>query len=404
MVEQMSEQPSPAFIRELRRVLRHLYDPDVLRNSPLRVLLPETRRDSPAELQALLSSAIEALKPASGTSSQSAAYRTYHTLSGRYLQQFSQSEVARGLGVSLRQLRRQDQLALRVLAERLWVSHHLDEWPEAAWTPVAATAAANTKQEHGREQELQWLERSEKPEVIALAELVGGLLRTIAPLAAAAAVELKVWVPEDLPHLLVPAGTLRQALLNLLSAAIHQAAGSRVTLAAKEADNGQLTIHIAPAPPESSEELAMARQLLSLMHGTLTVERDLLSLALPHASRVTVLVIDDNADALELMQRYLAGTSYLFAGTRDPEQGLAMAASLRPCAIVLDIMLPGIDGWDLLGRLRAHPTLLGVPIIVSTILPQQKLALALGAAAFLRKPVGKADLLETLDRFCVNGN
>jgi len=62
-------------------------------------------------------------------------------------------------------------------------------------------------------------------------------------------------------------------------------------------------------------------------------------------------------------------------------------------------MLPGTDGWELLGRLREHPSLEGVPVIVSTILPQDKLARTLGAAGFIRKPLSRETLLSTLDRY-----
>jgi CheY-like chemotaxis protein len=65
---------------------------------------------------------------------------------------------------------------------------------------------------------------------------------------------------------------------------------------------------------------------------------------------------------------------------------------------VLDVMMPEQDGWTLLGQLREHPTTRGVPIIVCTILPQEQLALTLGAAEFIRKPVSRKTLLSALDR------
>jgi CheY-like chemotaxis protein len=64
----------------------------------------------------------------------------------------------------------------------------------------------------------------------------------------------------------------------------------------------------------------------------------------------------------------------------------------------MDVMLPSINDWALLGQLRVHPALLGVPIIVCTILPQEDLALALGAAVYLRKPINREVLLSMLDQ------
>jgi len=152
------------------------------------------------------------------------------------------------------------------------------------------------------------------------------------------------------------------------------------------------------------EDLEMAKQLVALSGGELQVvfrgEAGLFDaqLALSAAARAVVLVIEDNSDALRLMERYLAGTRYHFVGVRNPEEALARAAELRPQIILLDVMLPGIDGWELLGRLREHPKTRGIPIIACTILPQEQLALTLGAAAFLRKPVSREALLAALDR------
>jgi CheY-like chemotaxis protein len=99
-----------------------------------------------------------------------------------------------------------------------------------------------------------------------------------------------------------------------------------------------------------------------------------------------------------LMHRYLEGTRYRFVGVRDPEQALTQAQALSPHLILLDVMLPGVDGWEVLGRLRENPVFRSIPVIVSTILPQEQLALTLGAAAFLRKPASRETLLRTLDR------
>jgi CheY-like chemotaxis protein len=96
------------------------------------------------------------------------------------------------------------------------------------------------------------------------------------------------------------------------------------------------------------------------------------------------------------MERYLAGTPYRFAGVRDTRNAVAMAEKIRPGAIVLDVMMPEKDGWNLLGQFRQHPAIKDIPVIVCTILAQRDLALALGADDFLRKPVSRQILLAAL--------
>ena len=122
------------------------------------------------------------------------------------------------------------------------------------------------------------------------------------------------------------------------------------------------------------------------------------SIIVPTAERLPVLVIDDNVDTLNLMQRYLSGSRYHFCGTARPQDALPMAEQVQPQILVLDVMLPGIDGWELLGRLREHPKTRDRPVIVCSILPQDQLALALGAADYLPKPVSQQELLSALDR------
>jgi CheY-like chemotaxis protein len=121
-------------------------------------------------------------------------------------------------------------------------------------------------------------------------------------------------------------------------------------------------------------------------------------LLLPCVAPLRVLFIDDNADTQELYSRYLTHTRYAYTGERDATQALALAAAVTPQIIVLDVMLPGIDGWEVLGRLRTHPRTTMTPVIICSILPLDQLAVSLGAAEVLQKPVSREKLLRCLDR------
>jgi CheY-like chemotaxis protein len=119
---------------------------------------------------------------------------------------------------------------------------------------------------------------------------------------------------------------------------------------------------------------------------------------LPVYEQQTVLVIDDNADFAQLLGRYAAGTRYRVVGAQDAEAALGALPAVLPHVIVLDVMMPHVDGWEMLRRLRKHPIAAWLPIVVCTMLKQPELAYALGATAFLAKPVTQADFLETLAR------
>ncbi len=85
----------------------------------------------------------------------------------------------------------------------------------------------------------------------------------------------------------------------------------------------------------------------------------------------------------------------------EPEQAVPLAELNHPKVIVLDVMMPGVDGWEVLQRLRQNPTTADIPIIVCTILAQEELALSLGVDDFLRKPVSQQSFLNALNQFTV---
>jgi CheY-like chemotaxis protein len=405
-----------AFERDLRRALQHLYDPAKLGRSSLLELFGLRQRDDPASsLQRLLLDAIQTLRPKAQAPSDSAARRLHYILNQRYVQQFSQADVARNLAMGGRHVRRLQVQALQALADYLWARYELAnravEQGPANSTPEPWSLSTGVP---SQEQELEWLTKSYRNEPLELAPVLQALLKTVAPLSQALNVEVVCAIPDGLPRLAVQPMATRQAVLNVLTAAIRATADGRVEIGV-EVRPGEVMIAIGSLvqgrgaasllPRKAQESLEMARQLLALSDGSLEVQtgQDARSpfrarLVLPAAGVVTVLVIDDNTDTLQLFQRYLEGSRYRFVGLHDPQDSLTLVTEYSPQVIVLDVMLPGVDGWELLQRLREHPQTRNVPIIVCTILPEDDLALALGAAGFVRKPVNQGAFLAALDR------
>ena len=111
-----------------------------------------------------------------------------------------------------------------------------------------------------------------------------------------------------------------------------------------------------------------------------------------------VVVIDDDRASLDLMSAYLDGLGVRVVRARSGEEGLDTIRRVRPVAALLDIRLPGIDGWEVLENLRADPATQTLPVIIATILDEKSRGLAAGAAEYLIKPVGREDLLAALRR------
>jgi signal transduction histidine kinase len=113
--------------------------------------------------------------------------------------------------------------------------------------------------------------------------------------------------------------------------------------------------------------------------------------------RGTVLVIEDDPPSAELLSVYLEGAGYQAVVARDGTAGLELARELLPRAVILDIRLPDVDGWELLARLKGEPQTAALPVVVVSMLDERSHGLALGAAGYLVKPVAREQILDALE-------
>ncbi len=100
-----------------------------------------------------------------------------------------------------------------------------------------------------------------------------------------------------------------------------------------------------------------------------------------------VLVIDDDATVQDLLRRSLSRDGFRVETANDGASGLTRARELQPAIITLDVMMPGMDGWEVLGALKADPMTANIPVIVMSIVDEKGLGFSLGAADYLTKPL-----------------
>ena len=352
------------------------------------------------DVQGALLQTIRQLKPPLNVPAHSAAWRIYNTLNLRYVQGLSQSEAAAQLNIGSRQMRREQQRAVQAVAVLLFERPAADGQRTGDAEPEFDQAAAGAR-----------------PEFAHLDDLLRSTLRLFDALLERQRVHLTITAPSSMPAVRANAMVLRQLLVsgfNWLIGGVSDAEVqieasieprqiairmAKVSHAASDPDLARTPVNQATDP--SADALHTVRQLAGLLRAPVELSRApgwiSLTIRVPTDDAQCVLMIDDNPHAIQLVQRYLQQTAdfYVLAVT-DPSEALRQAVSARPACILLDVMMPERDGWELLTTFRAHPDTAGIPIIVSSVLREGNLAQALGATAMLVKPFTAAQLISLL--------
>jgi signal transduction histidine kinase/CheY-like chemotaxis protein len=280
-----------------------------------------------------------------------------------------------------------------------------------------------------------------------LSELINSVMPTVTGLVKGKPIELQKDVAEDLPLVQADPLKIRQVLINLLSNAakftdegfirVEACRGANTlgepTVTVKVVDSGQ---GIAPddkqklfkpfsqvdaSPTRKSGGtglgLSICRHLIDMHGGQIGVESLLnrgssfyftIPIKQPlfrsktnednQPEEVVVLSIDDEAGVLDLYQRYLEGLGYAVVPLTDPLKAVETARRLKPMVITLDIMIPGLDGWQILEDIKSDPEIGDTPVIICSVLENQEKGIKLGAADYLLKPILQADLVNAIER------
>ncbi len=362
------------------------------------------------QLGEVLRAAIGELRPREVTETNLGALRRYQYLDRRYLRGLRAAHVAQDLGLSDRQARRIHQEAIEALAGIVWSRRQRAIPAPFGASPVGPREAEPAASE--LEAEVARLGTTPVVEGASLGEVIRSALATVAPLAARHRVEVDIPSLPSLPLLAVDRAVLRQVLVNLLVSWIEANArrievGVRSSCAALEVAFTIWLRGLADSKPndylEHDEPLRVVQRLLQLQAGTIEARatddaRRVVALTVPVVQPATILLVDDNPDTLRLFRRYLSGGGYRPIEASDSRQALALARQAQPRAIVLDVMLPSQDGWEILQALRNDLATERIPVVICSVLHQEELAHALGATAYLAKPVSRDAFLMTLRR------
>jgi CheY-like chemotaxis protein len=351
-------------------------------------------RQRAQRLRALLLEAIEGLSPVRPMPFGSVESRSCDVLTLRYIERSPVVELAEELSLSRRQVHRDLRQAEKRLTELL-----------AAWaapTEPASEVTAEPSTGHPSEELAVF---SQHPTLVQLASALPEVVALVQPLADQLGVGIRLPQGSDMPEVLVDRAFLNQALVHVLSLAVQFCQHGDVRLDVEpSADGARVRVRLnTPRTSDLEARLEPATRLAAPQVGvSFTGANDAGEVAIAldiHSLRpLRVLVVEDNAGTVELYRRFLAGGNWQVQAAPDPRAAYDLTRTQKPDVVVLDLMMPFVDGWTVLRTLKSNPETAGVPVLVCSVVNDPALAVALGAVACLPKPVSRADLLLALNR------
>jgi CheY-like chemotaxis protein len=401
------------FTAQVADAYNHLYDLVYLRTHPLaQFVTPDAEFSYKKKawlLHDVLLGLIEELDPGYHAPADGREKRRYHLLSMRYSEGFASKAVADALAISLRHYYREHDTAIEAVAAILWQRYgrKSQEGNTGAVLPAPMVDEPPNRQAMLRAEAAHFHDFDQKTR---LGEVLSGVVELAQEMARAKGISLRLEAPHDLPPLPVDRTMVRQILLGVLSYLGEQLVEGEIVVRVYAEDQQQIVEMVGCGPQLPATTLHQREEQIATLHelaGLQSAQLEALSegatgtlgfsLRLPRVPRRTVLLVDDNSDILELYQRYLQQRYYRAVSVQSGGEALRLASQLQPQAIVLDLMLPEQDGWEILQRLTNHPDTQAIPVVICSILRARQLALALGAAAFLEKPVDETEFLGVLD-------
>jgi CheY-like chemotaxis protein len=219
-------------------------------------------------------------------------------------------------------------------------------------------------------------------------------------------------IPPDFNPVITDRVILRQVLISLFKDILHNAHCDTLTITCYTTSSHvgiKFAAHnfVQPSQTENDEDgdeftavkywceriHARVEESLETSGNTPTINR---VLWLPQPVQKIMLVIDDQAAVMNMFQRYLSQTDLLVIGVSDPEKAVTLARHFQPALITLDVMMPQMDGWELLQLIKLDEKLKNIPVIVCSAWDDPDLSHSLGAAVYLKKPVTQKMLLDAV--------
>lgn len=394
------------FQGRIRDVLSHLSDVAYLENHNLvRPFLTEEEARQPNHVQLLyakIREGINTLRPPDNTPMNAAEWRCYNILTMRYLNGVDLYRIGEELGLSQRQVYRELKKGLGGLISILWkqqqaMQSETEEKAESQEDPldlydlsILQKELKNWEVEYTFNNLYQMIEQAYQ-----LCEyFMNKSLQEIIHL-------------EHVDHNLsvrVDKTLTQQGLYKILTTVEDIAQCSGVWIQTRKLNEHFIALSIRI---KHSQALDLKKWQIAQLFFTIQglnhflkeqADETLFTINLPLMRQSKVLVIDDMGPERALIERMLGPYGIQVFGTDNPQEAISLAQLLKPNFILLDILMPKMDGWQIIKMLRTDPETCNIPVYICSVLNEPALAQSFGASGLIRKPINRLDLIDTLQK------
>lgn len=385
------------FEENMRDLLANLYDYLKLIDNPVaqRLAAGSPGGDRAQVARQMVLAAIEDMK--SGTSAQliSRQNRLYNILLLRYVEEQPTNEILGQLALSERQYYREHQRAIQTISRIIWDRHYAD----AASEPDAPSTLV---------EELDYLQLAARNKAFDPTEVILSAMQATRVIAEQKGLVLRLEEVRSEIALSVALPVFRQffiLILNRLIESTDRGGMIEVVLRARESSP---VIEVSSNKLIPSYEAFLAalqtdatfRELKKRLTADLRAsgdEKGPAGIILRFDREVRkILIVDDNPDTISLFKRYLAHLPYQLLSAQDEKDAIAIARKTPLACIILDIMLPEKDGWQILQTCKSHPMTEHIPVLICSVLEMKDLAASLGADGYIKKPPSRDEFLAVL--------
>lgn len=392
------------FLNDVKDILNHLSDPAYLENHNL-VDLFYTGEEAPlaVRMQAIrktFQESIDFLRPPEGTPVNAAEWRCYKILTFRFFQLKEWHAIEEELGLSQRQVQRDLKKGLDALLSILWDHYVSLNHGQEALAEEKEEAVETYDQELIKEELKNWEISYDMINLSQLLEQALQLCKSILNTELHDRVDMTE-VDANL-GVMVDQVLTKQGLYKIFSMIGPGPENLVVSIRTRKLNDYffELSFTFRPAELTGIEHWRIAQLFFTIqgLSHSITKEesQSILSVILPVKKQISCLVIDDVESVRRLIERMLGSYGIQVFGADNYLSATNLIALVKPDFILLDILMPKMDGWQMIKNLKASPTTSEIPIIISSVLFEPELSQAVKAAGYIRKPINRLELIKTL--------